>query len=560
MEEKEIYQNIISNLRATLGVLDLEPDSQLKKDVISICDYFENFSYRIAVFGPFNHGKSTLLNALLGKKTLPIDLIPTTGAAIYLRYGETLNAKIIFKDGKEISENGTKILKKYAILDEQSRMRDDVAAVEVNCCHPFLKNGVEFLDLPGTNDREDRDELVKDKLLTADLIVQVLDARKLMTLGEREQLKNWLLDRGIKTVVFVVNFVNLLEPEDRKEVARRLRFIAESFRAELPPGISNLYRVDALPALRARLKGDTATAQTTGLAAFESALQNIVTAQKEDRKIRFSRVEVVINKVREISEAKKHKIFAKIESEAKKERQKIDIQKQAEKLLRQGLQTTISEFKNWLYLPNLLSLYQTELATALQQDAFEFWQLETLQSQIAKYEREIDEWIKKGCDFFDNDRPDRLLIKLPSAPPVCFPEEDLTNHKSGDKDNLASVAIPAGIGFVLGGPMGAAVLGGASYLFNKAGNKPDETEFVASTSAQFDRAYREAAQAYLTLFSKETSAAVDRYHKQILSAVTAKIPKSVLKQSKAYHQFNLLENLLNNLNRNVKLLLVKKKN
>ena len=85
MEQQEIYQNIISNLRSTLGLLDLEPNSQLKKDVISICDYFENPTYRIAVFGPFNHGKSTLLNALLGKKTLPIDLIPTTGAAIYVR-------------------------------------------------------------------------------------------------------------------------------------------------------------------------------------------------------------------------------------------------------------------------------------------------------------------------------------------------------------------------------------------------------------------------------------------------------------------------------------------
>ncbi|EAM52207.1 hypothetical protein CwatDRAFT_5335 [Crocosphaera watsonii WH 8501] len=37
---------------------------------------------------PFNYGKSTLLNALLGEKTLPIDLIPTTGAAIYVKYGE----------------------------------------------------------------------------------------------------------------------------------------------------------------------------------------------------------------------------------------------------------------------------------------------------------------------------------------------------------------------------------------------------------------------------------------------------------------------------------------
>jgi hypothetical protein len=71
--------------------------------------------------------------------------------------------------------------------------------------------------------------------------------------------------RGINTVIFVVNFLNFLEEAEQKEVQKRLRFIAESFRSQLPNGISNLYRVDALPALRARLKGDAIAAQTTGL-------------------------------------------------------------------------------------------------------------------------------------------------------------------------------------------------------------------------------------------------------------------------------------------------------
>jgi len=546
MDRQEFYRNIISNLRSTLGLLDLDPDSQLKKDVISVCDYFENKTYSIAVFGPFNHGKSTLLNALLGKKALPIDLIPTTGAAIYVRYGETLSSKIIFKDGTEKSEVGTKILKNYAILDETSYMRDDVAAVEVYCNHPFLKNGVEFLDLPGTNDREDRDSLVKDKLLTADLIVQVLDARKLMTLGEREQLMNWLLDRGIKTIIFVVNFVNLLEEKDRKELDDRLRFIAESFRAELPAGISNLYRVDALPALRSRLKGDIAAAQTTGLAAFETALQNIVTSQKEDESIRFSRVKAVIDRVVEVGELKKQKLVAAMEMQSAKEREKNEIKKRAEALIKQGLEKSISELKNWLYLPNLLALYQTEIANSLQQDAFEFWQLENLQPKIAKYQQEIDEWVNKGCEFFNNHHPGKLSIQFPDSPLVFFPEEDSNNNNYRDKD-LGSVAIPAGLGFVLGGPMGAAVLGGASYLLNKAVNNDAETINTSKSSAEFDRAYQEAARAYLTAFSQLASVAVDRYHKQTLSAVTAKIDRSVLQQRECYHQFSLLENLLNRL-------------
>lgn len=70
-------------------------------------------------------------------------------------------------------------------------MRDDVASVEVTCSHPFLNTGVEFIDLPGTDDREAQDTLVHEQLLSADLIVQVLDARSTL-------LKN--LEQGLEAI------------------------------------------------------------------------------------------------------------------------------------------------------------------------------------------------------------------------------------------------------------------------------------------------------------------------------------------------------------------------
>ncbi|GAB1539377.1 hypothetical protein NUACC21_20430 [Scytonema sp. NUACC21] len=249
-QQKVDYRQLADTLKAASALLNLEPKSQLQQDITTICNHLINPNFRIAVFGPFNHGKSTLINAMLGDRALPIDLIPTTGATIIVKYGTSLRTRINLIDGNEIYRNGTEILKQFAILDGDRRMRNDVASVEVFCPHPFLDTGVEFLDLPGTNDREEQNNLVRQELLGADLVIQLLDARKLMTLGERENLRDWLLERSIKTVIFVANFINLLDPEDQKQVQNRLRFVAESFRAELPPGFSNLYRVDALPALR----------------------------------------------------------------------------------------------------------------------------------------------------------------------------------------------------------------------------------------------------------------------------------------------------------------------
>ena len=201
MQQNKNYQQLVETFKSTTKLLNFESTSQLYRDVEAISNHLVNPNFRIAVFGPFNYGKSTLLNALLGNKTLPIDLIPTTGAAITVKYGSELQTRITLQNGKNIHRHGTDILKEFAILDDDRRMRNDVVSVEVLSPHPFLKTGVEFLDLPGTNDREEQNNLVKEQLLSADLVVQLLDARKLMTLEERENLRDWLLDRGIKTVI-----------------------------------------------------------------------------------------------------------------------------------------------------------------------------------------------------------------------------------------------------------------------------------------------------------------------------------------------------------------------
>jgi ribosome biogenesis GTPase A len=84
---KDDYKIFVDSLKSAVKLLDLDPGSQLYQDIITISNHLTNPNFRIAVFGPFNHGKSTLLNAILGTRALPIDLIPTTGAAITVKYG-----------------------------------------------------------------------------------------------------------------------------------------------------------------------------------------------------------------------------------------------------------------------------------------------------------------------------------------------------------------------------------------------------------------------------------------------------------------------------------------
>lgn len=556
MQQQDVYQNLVSNLRSAIGVLELDKNSPLYRDAVSICNYLEDPIFRIAVFAPFNYGKSTLLNAILGNRTLPIDLIPTTGAAIHVRYGNELYTRITLKDGKEISDRGTDVLKDFAILDDQRRMRDDVVSVRVYCPHPFLQTGVELLDLPGTDDREAQDALVRDQLLTADLVIQVLDARKLMTLGERENLRDWLLDRGIKTVIFVANFLNLLEPEEQKQVYNRLLFVAESFRAELPNNVSNLYRVDALPALRARLKGDASAAQSTGLAMFESALQTIASVQQEKLAIRFPRVEAIAFQVKTALQTKAQGIATELEAAEHKRKTKLEIKQKAQKLIQKGFSASVSDFQSWLYLPKLLDRYQSEVATALQQGRFSTWEQGTFKDAIAQHQHGIVKWVHQACEFFEQTPPANLSIPFPDKPEVILPEPPKQPPNSKQSTDVAPVALATGLGWVLGGPVGAAVVGGATYLFNKSQSptEPEQPQPSVSYSEQVARAYAKAAQDYLTHFSTEAFSTLRQYEEIAENIINSHIIEEPVKITTQHHQLKFLQTILDTLDRELDLI------
>jgi hypothetical protein len=566
--DQKVVENLLDHLRAAVGLLDAQ--TALRQDVLNVCDRLTHFTFRIAVFGPFNYGKSTLLNALLGERALPIDLIPTTGAAIAVRYGRELQTRIRLSDGSGIQETGTEVLKRFAILDENRRMRDDVAAVEVFCPHPFLQTGVELLDLPGTNDRDAQDALVRDQLLTADLVVQVLDGRKLMTLGERENLRDWLLDRGIETVVFVVNFLNLMEPDDQQQVSRRMRFVAESFRSKLPAGISNLYRVDALPALRARLKGDMAAAQIAGLPAFETALQAIAQFhQEQPLQTRLPRLLAIAPQVQQALQQQIESVTTEISAKANSTTgtldQKTQIKQKAQKLIKQGFSSSLSALRDWLALPSLLSQYQFGATTALQQFEFKDWEATVLKPDWTAKKRTVVEWVYKACDFFDRPRPADLWFAFPGEPEVILPNSPkFEANAPRQKGDVAPVAIATGLGWVLGGPIGAAVFGGASYLINQTNqvdmNQPQSVQqpnSVEDYTTQISQLYENAARDYLSRFSSLALIALQQYETTANAVIEMAIAPEATPApdlSHQRHQLGLLQSTLDNLNQTLDLI------
>jgi hypothetical protein len=566
-DQADKVQRLLDCLKSAIGMLNLTATDPLRQE-INLCDRPSSHNnvesnFRILVFAPFNYGKSTLLNAILGERTLPIDLIPTTGASITVRYGEELRSQIQFKDGRVLNEAGTELLKQFAILDGDRRMREDVQSVEVYCPHPFLQTGVELVDLPGTDDREAQDTLVKQQLLTADLVIQVLDGRKLMTLQERENLRDWLLDRGIETVLLVVNFLNLLEPEDQKQVYNRLRFVAESFRANLPNGVSNLYRVDALPALRARLKGDAAAVQTTGLPILESALQTIVQTQgSQTAELRLPRIQKLGAQVQHRLEQRIAELTATIPSSASSQsdsysdrqtaQQKFEIQQRAQQLIQKGFAASLSEGRDRLNLTNLITRYQYGAVDALRRFEFKTWEQLAIAADWAEQQQALTDWVIKACNFFNLVQPAPLRFSFPPEPEVIYVND---SSSRSERTSAAPVAIATGLGWVFGGPIGAAILGGASYIANEALSEELKNESTQVVS-QAEQAYEIAVRNYLSQFRTMAIAAIERYELETRAMIqhNITIPDRVTVSSTPsarpaaqQHELNLLNSILTEL-------------
>ncbi|MEO0770123.1 MAG: dynamin family protein [Cyanobacteria bacterium J06649_4] len=528
MTASELQEQLLSTLHRAVGLMN-EEQSQLKTEVIEACDRIQNPAYRIAVFGPFNYGKSTLLNALLGERALPMDLVPTTGAAITVKYGAEPRTRITHTDGTLTENTGTSALQDYAVLNEQREMRTDVAAVEVYCPHPLLKIGLELIDLPGTDDQQAQNDLVQQQLLSADLVIQLLDGRKLMTLAERENLRDWLLDRGINTVIFVVNFLNLMETADRQQVAMRLRFLSESFRAQLPDGVSNLYQVDALPALRARLKGDMAAAKQTGLPELETALQ-IIGAQLDSGRP----PEQTLPRLKVVGEAAAKALRSQIQNfsvtaPSPADLKRREIQTKAQGLLKKGFEQSVGKLRRWLEPSNLQANYRLGLAQALESETTVDWLVQYLQPAWQLRQKAVVEWVHQASEMLGGDCPEDLSMafseeqvpKVKQADSQTNPKATAAQERDSDTTDsdrgLAPVAIATGLGWILGGPLGAAVLAGTTQLLNQSERKPRQPkpdgESDQKGSSKQDIDFAQQADIYLSRFSDAALAALSRYEK-----------------------------------------------
>jgi GTP-binding protein EngB required for normal cell division len=239
---------------------------------------FSNNRFLLLVVGDFKSGKSTLVNALVGKAVCPVKATPRTAKVTRLsatagpRDPETV--EISFHRDRPTERR----LLNEGPLDElvavNGRRTSEVELVDVylNPGPTILRNPIRLVDTPGIGSGEaEHSKVAREYLRHADAVLFVFSGSKPYSETERDFLLTFrsLIDR----IVFAANRIDDVPVEDRADVLDHIR--SSLVRDVLESGTSApvIYPVSATKALAAIKTASAEQLDASGLPGLVEALE-----------------------------------------------------------------------------------------------------------------------------------------------------------------------------------------------------------------------------------------------------------------------------------------------
>jgi small GTP-binding protein len=171
--------------------------------------------FNLVVLGEFNHGKTTFVNALLGKALLPAGITPTTATINHIVWGETPRARAVLRDGGVVDVDPSQ-LAEYVTLE--GAHSGGTRYVELSYPAPLLQDKVTLVDTPGVNDiNEARAEITYSYIPRADAVIFLLDSTQVLKRSERTFIQQRLLRRSREKLIFVLGKADLLSAEELEQ-------------------------------------------------------------------------------------------------------------------------------------------------------------------------------------------------------------------------------------------------------------------------------------------------------------------------------------------------------
>jgi ribosome biogenesis GTPase A len=237
--------------------------------------------FSLVVIGDFKRGKSTVINALLGKDMTPVNVAPETFTINCISYGEYSSAEAVLKSGQRIPLTPEDLVRER--LERLSKaFSDDIDHLDIKGDAEILKE-IQIVDTPGLSDLDRLDKQVQDYLVNADAIVYIASALTPMSETEQSFLGSYVRPMEFTKFFVLVNMIDAMNTmEDIQKIIGR---ITERCQAIIPNalvyGVSGIdeYR-RKIGLIRPDIKGFQEFYENEFFR-FEMALRREVIVQKE---------------------------------------------------------------------------------------------------------------------------------------------------------------------------------------------------------------------------------------------------------------------------------------
>lgn len=251
-------ENAIQEVKLCLSSKDLMTYTRISEKDLSGKDYYEmQEKYKVVMISPFSYGKSTLINALLGKEILGADIraetanitkmIWGTERKVFLEYNA--NGKGIYKEKKyKTDEELSHILRELTSVREEGNNLNQISILG----EFGIDKDITFIDSPGLFSRyEHHDHLSRQALYQGDLIIFVFDPE---SIGDSnfskiiESYREYIITQR-KDVCFVITKRDMYDKEEEQKVIKEIQIVLR----ELGFGNEDIIFVSAYMALKCQM-------------------------------------------------------------------------------------------------------------------------------------------------------------------------------------------------------------------------------------------------------------------------------------------------------------------
>lgn len=221
------------NMNNTLTYADVEPDIEkiqnYMREILSnkpVCrilgeEFTDNLKqwdkaitkrrtepFSLVVLGDFKRGKSTIINAILGKSIAPVNVAPETFTINSISYGETPSAEAVLSNGQRIMLTADDLQRER--LEKLTRaFPESLEYIDIRDNAEILKE-IRIVDTPGLSDLDCLDKQVQDYLVNADAIVYVASALSPFSESEQVFLATHIRPMSFSKLFVLVNMIDAM--------------------------------------------------------------------------------------------------------------------------------------------------------------------------------------------------------------------------------------------------------------------------------------------------------------------------------------------------------------